>query len=100
MSEHQEQGIDVRMQQLRTCTEQVEDGAEDGTILQIIVLERKSADQDGKDLVDRDSGTVAQDETSDSTSCVVTSIELCRVCICWYIEQRSKGTEKRKILRR
>jgi len=75
-SKYSEQSIKMRKERSAAISEEVEDGPEDRSVLEIIIFKRKDIEKRRKNLLQRNSSSIPDNQASDSTSCIVLSIEL------------------------
>jgi len=92
-SENRKKVVEVGSKDSRLGLEEVENGAEDGAVFEVIVLEGKGADKDGKNLVQRDGSSTLQNHAGDSASSIVLGIEPGRGGILVDIEEGSEGSK-------
>ena len=76
MGKDGEQGVNVVHRVVRIALEEVEDGTEDRLVFQAISLQRKGAEEDRQDSVERKSSHVFENQASHRSSSVVATMQL------------------------
>jgi len=97
-AENRKKIVEVRSKDGGIGLEEMENGAENGTVLEVIVLEGKGTDENGKDLVQRNRGAVLQNHAGNGASGVVLRIESGWGSTLVDIEERSESSENVEVL--
>jgi hypothetical protein len=90
--------VKIRKERWTVILEKMKDGAESGSVLEVIIFEGKGGNKCGENLLKRDRSSITDNQTSDGTSGIVLCIETRPRAVSSDIEQWPESGEEMKIL--